>query len=131
MSNFIELENIAQWFPIFNNQKYILLDFTATWCNPCRQIAPFFKELSKKYLNVYFVKVDVDKFSELSDFYEVSLMPTFIFLENKLIKGRVDGADKLNIEKLFETIKDLEIKNVEEDVLKSLRNFSVSNGTLL
>ena len=108
-----------------------MLDFTASWCNPCKQIAPFFKELSEKYLNVYFIKVDVDKFEELCDFYNVNLMPTFVFLENKLIKGRVDGADKTNIEKFFEKIEDLDIKNVEKDLLKSFRNFSVSNGTLL
>lgn len=131
MTNFIELQNIAQWYPIFNNEKYILLDFTATWCGPCKQIAPFFKELSSKYLNVTFVKVDVDKFDELCNFYDVTLMPTFVLLENKIIKGRVNGANTEKIEKLIQTIEELDVKIVEKDQLEVFRNMKISNGTLL
>lgn len=39
----------------------IVVDFTATWCGPCRLMAPIFTELSKKYDQLIFLKVDVDE----------------------------------------------------------------------
>lgn len=39
----------------------MIVDFTATWCGPCRMIAPFFQELSEKYPGLVFLKVDVDQ----------------------------------------------------------------------
>jgi thioredoxin 1 len=41
--------------------EQIVVDFTATWCGPCRVMSPIFVELSKKYTNLIFLKVDVDE----------------------------------------------------------------------
>ncbi len=47
----------------------VIVDFTATWCGPCRIIAPVFEQLSTKYPSVVFLKVDVDKNEVTARFY--------------------------------------------------------------
>ncbi|CAG0922345.1 unnamed protein product [Notodromas monacha] len=62
--------------------KLVVVDFFATWCGPCTQIAPKMEELSKEYTDVVFLKVDVDELEELTTLYNISCMPTFLFFKN-------------------------------------------------
>nr|XP_043878630.1 thioredoxin-like [Solea senegalensis] len=77
--------------------KVVVVDFTATWCPPCKMIAPIFEELAEKYTNMVFLKVDVDEAEDVAANYEVNCMPTFIFIKNSKVLDRFDGA---NIQKL-------------------------------
>lgn len=82
----------------------VVVDFSATWCGPCKAIAPVYDEISmeKQNKNVMFIKVDIDKNPEIAARYEVKSMPTFIFLRNREELDRFSGA---NIVKLQETIR--------------------------
>ncbi|CCD61449.1 Thioredoxin-1 [Caenorhabditis elegans] len=63
-------------------EKIIILDFYATWCGPCKAIAPLYKELATTHKGIIFCKVDVDEAEDLCSKYDVKMMPTFIFTKN-------------------------------------------------
>ncbi|EKU21682.1 thioredoxin-1 [Nannochloropsis gaditana CCMP526] len=83
--------------------KLVVLDFTATWCGPCKLISPVFEGLSEEISEneAVFLKVDVDVNEETAKKFEVSQMPTFIFVKNSEVKGRLVGA---NPDKLREAV---------------------------
>ncbi|KOC61011.1 Thioredoxin-like protein 1 [Habropoda laboriosa] len=78
--------------------KLVVVDFTATWCGPCQRIAPVFEQLSVKYPNAAFLKLDVDKCAETAAVQGVSAMPTFIFYRNQAKLGLCQGADPVGLE---------------------------------
>jgi len=74
--------------------KLVVVDFHATWCGPCRRIAPVFKSLALNHPNVVFLKVDVDKNEVTAAKYTVQSMPTFIFIRAKVKIDEMKGADQ-------------------------------------
>jgi len=78
----------------------IIVDFFATWCGPCSYIAPVFTELSNKYINLKFMKVDVDKCKEAKEKNMVTAMPTFMVFLNGQRMDMIKGADKSALENL-------------------------------
>jgi len=81
--------------------KLIVVDFSATWCGPCRMIAPKFAELSKKYTDVVFIHVDVDDLNKLPEVADVSGVPTFKYFKSGNKIASFSGA---NANKIEETI---------------------------
>ncbi|XP_074648817.1 thioredoxin-like [Tubulanus polymorphus] len=64
--------------------KPVVVDLFATWWRPCHQIAPVFEGDATKYSNAVFLKVDVDKLTEVTNRYNITAMPTFTFFKNKV-----------------------------------------------
>ena len=83
-------------------KKLIVVDFTATWCPPCRMMAPFFEELAKKMDHVMFLKVDVDELKSVAEEWDVQAMPTFMYLKEGKLVDKFSGAYKDRLEKLAE-----------------------------
>ncbi|CAL8068177.1 unnamed protein product [Calicophoron daubneyi] len=76
-----------------NGPGLIVLDFFATWCGPCTEMAPIFKKLSEEHPDVVFLKIDVDKNEDLAEDYNIRTIPTFVFLRGTKQVGRLMGAD--------------------------------------
>lgn len=79
----------------------VVIDFFATWCGPCKTVAPYFEQLAETYKEFAFVKADVDRFDDADDEYEVSVLPSFIILKDAKQVAKIEGADLNKLMKLL------------------------------
>ena len=78
---------------VLKADKPVLVDFWATWCMPCRMIAPIVEEIAEETAGQAYVgKVNVDEQAELAVRYRVSSIPTLIVFENGQEQRRTVGA---------------------------------------
>ncbi|XP_074557288.1 TPR repeat-containing thioredoxin TDX isoform X1 [Curcuma longa] len=78
--------------------RLAILYFTATWCGPCRFMAPVFKTLAESHRDVVFLKVDIDELSDDAHRWNVNSVPTFFFVKDGKEVDKVMGADKSGLE---------------------------------
>ena len=87
--------------------KPAVIDFYATWCGPCKQLAPTMDELAAEYAGqVVFYKIDIDKEPDLASAFNVQSIPTLLFIPLKGDPGTTVGllskeGLKSNIDKLL------------------------------
>lgn len=73
--------------------KLVVVDCFATWCGPCKAIAPKVVELSNSHPEVLFTKFDVDEIPELAQELGIRAMPTFLFFKNGERVDEMVGAN--------------------------------------
>ncbi|CAD6207097.1 unnamed protein product [Miscanthus lutarioriparius] len=71
-----------QWAAHKSSGKLMVIDFSASWCGPCRFIEPAFKELASRFTDAIFVKIDVDELAEVARTWKVEAMPTFVLVKD-------------------------------------------------
>ena len=69
-----------------------VIDFSATWCGPCKMLIPIFQSLSKEMSDkVYFAKVDIDRSLEITQDYKIVSVSTMIIFKNGKEVERIVG----------------------------------------
>lgn len=58
--------------------KYVLIDFWADWCTPCKMMSPIIDEIEKEFSNIKIVRVNADEDAAMVQKYNVSSIPTYI-----------------------------------------------------
>ncbi len=80
----------------------VLVDFFATWCGPCKMLAPVISEIAERYEG----KVNVDDENELAMRYQIMSIPTLVlFKEGKVVSTKIGLSSKSEIENMINSLK--------------------------
>ncbi|KAL9246429.1 hypothetical protein vseg_019964 [Gypsophila vaccaria] len=106
----VPIRSPSCWRDYFQASKYsdklIVIYFTASWCGPCRFMAPVVDEFASHYANVAFNKIDVDELFNVSHDFGVQTMPTFLFIKRGTEIDRVTGARRDELQRKIEKHRD-------------------------
>jgi thioredoxin 1 len=94
MGSAVEITDANFDAEVLQSDKPVVVDFSATWCGPCRQLSPIIDELAKEYAGKVKVgKVDIDKSQDLAAKYDIMSVPTVLFFKGG---NKVDSLVGLN-----------------------------------
>lgn len=90
---------------VIKKDKYVLVDFWATWCAPCRMIAPVVEKIAEEYSDkITVAKVDIDAQEELAIRYGIQSIPTVIlFKDGKIVAKEIGVKPLKSFTKMLDT----------------------------
>ena len=77
---------------VLSSDKPVLVDFWASWCSPCRMVAPVLEEIANERSDVKVCKINVDEEPELASRYNVMSIPTLLVLREGQVVNQSVGA---------------------------------------
>ena len=87
---------------VLDAKQDVLLDFWATWCGPCRMIAPIVEQIAEEREDLIVGKVDVDEERELAVRFQIASIPTLVLMRGgEAVKTIVGYRPKADLEKLL------------------------------
>lgn len=76
---------------VLKSEGTVLVDFWASWCGPCRMLAPVLEEFAAAHKDVTVVKVNVDEEAELAHAYRISAIPALLLFRNGELEKNAMG----------------------------------------
>lgn len=97
----------AEFEQLIKENNNVIIDFYATWCGPCKMLAPIIEQVANEKENVKIVKVDVDEASELAQLFGIMSIPTVAYIKNEKLALKELGFKQKsaileNIKTIFE-----------------------------
>jgi thioredoxin 1 len=99
----MENVNATQLAQLLSQGNKVLVQYTATWCGPCKALTPRLANLSNKYSDITFVKVDIEENMDSARELNISTVPTVMIYNGTTLVNRSVGA---NIDSVYSNILD-------------------------
>ncbi|MEZ0091409.1 thioredoxin 1 [Streptacidiphilus sp. EB129] len=77
---------------VVENNGFVLVDFWASWCGPCRMFAPVYEKAAEENPDLVFAKVDTEAQQELAGAFEIRSIPTLMIIRDRTVVFSQPGA---------------------------------------
>lgn len=102
---------------IIGTNDFVIVDFWAPWCGPCRNFAPIYEAASEKHADIVFGKVNTEEEQELAGYFQIRSIPTLMIFREKIIIFSQPGMLPANaFDDLVERAKDLDMDQVRKEI---------------
>lgn len=102
---------------VVGNNDFVIIDFWAPWCGPCRNFAPIYEASSEKHADIVFGKVNTEEEQELAGYFQIRSIPTLMIFREKIIIFSQPGMLPANaFDDLISRAKELDMDQVRKDI---------------
>ncbi|MFE0024228.1 thioredoxin [Amycolatopsis sp. NPDC059021] len=102
------------------DNEFVLIDFWASWCGPCRQFAPVYEKVSEKHDDIVFASVDTENEQQLAAAFDIRSIPTLAVIRDKTVIYAQPGAlPEAVLEELIQQARDVDMDEVRRQAEKA------------
>jgi len=99
------------------NNDIVIVDFWAEWCGPCKSFSPIYEEVSEKYDDIVFGKIDTETEQELAAHFQIRSIPTLmIFREQVVLFSQPGMLNAQQLEEIIGKVKEVDMVKVHEEI---------------
>lgn len=110
---------------VVSKNDFVLIDFWASWCGPCRMFAPVYEGASERHKDVVFAKVDTEAQPELASAFEIQSIPTLMIVRDRVAVFAQPGAlPEQALESVIEQARALDMDEVRKSVSEAAQQQS-------
>ena len=102
---------------VVTNNEFVIVDFWAPWCGPCRSFAPTYEKVSEDHPDVVFAKVNTEDEQEIAGHFQIRSIPTLMIFRDKIgIFSQPGALPETALEDLIEQTKGLDMDAIRKEI---------------
>jgi len=102
---------------IIQESDFVLIDFWANWCGPCRHFKPVFEKVAENHPGIVFAKVNTEEERELAGYFQIRSIPTLMaFRQQVIVYSEAGALPEAAFENLISQIKALDMVKIHQEI---------------